>query len=80
MQDKNLALFLFQSFSLSFITATYEETPFPYFQRQIISSLFELALSYFSTVCSSLPNTKSKLKDCILRYIQTQWLIAPTIK
>ncbi|AUC92096.1 hypothetical protein CWM22_09410 [Streptococcus suis] len=50
MQNKNLALFLFQSFSLSFITATYEETPFPYFQLQIISSLFELALSYFAEV------------------------------
>ncbi|ASW49893.2 hypothetical protein F6O75_07945 [Streptococcus suis] len=53
-----------QSFSFSFITSTYEETPFPYFQVQIISSLFELVLPYLSTVCSSLPSTKSKLKDC----------------
>ncbi|MBS8055628.1 hypothetical protein F6P62_01910 [Streptococcus suis] len=41
-----------QSFSFSFITSTYEETPFPYFQLQIISSLFELALPYLSTACS----------------------------
>ena len=51
------------SFSLSFITSTNEETPFPYFQLQIISSLFELTLPNSSYACGSLPSTKSKLKD-----------------
>ncbi|ASW52572.2 hypothetical protein F6P71_11490 [Streptococcus suis] len=47
----------------AFITAMYEETSFPYFPLQIISSLFEFALPYSSTARSSLSSTKSKLKD-----------------